>query len=271
MTIFYAWVNPAFFEGNPLDHTWVTTYDNRVTPYATIDAVTQAGQTYWYCWGDFHPTGSTDDYPNGLLAQHDGNTAVASCLVEPNVEGSLSNSPPNGTILVYGVNGVCHQIANQVLYATKTATTAPLTVKGAAGYSLSTFLYGTYGTRKAAWAKKIATCTAGETSGAIREEDAMSDLPDDFLDHARQTLGDQPEKLQKLLDLRDTVASYMAMDLPGTAAPSIELINARNQHMLDQAADLLGAVDFEKVFGINPEKRVKLVHPSQLKTTREQK
>ncbi|BCH64267.1 hypothetical protein RvVAT039_14830 [Agrobacterium vitis] len=46
MTIFYAWVNPAFFEGNPLDHTWVTTYDNRVTPYATIDAVTQAGQTY---------------------------------------------------------------------------------------------------------------------------------------------------------------------------------------------------------------------------------
>jgi hypothetical protein len=271
MTTFYAWANPAFFEGNPLDHTWVTTYDNRVTTYQTIDDVKKAGQLYWYCWGDFHATGSTDNFPNGLINQKDGTTSIGSCLVQPNEEGSLFDSAPHGTILVYGLQGVCHQIANQVLYATKTGSAAPLTVKGATGYSISTFLYGTYGTRDTAWNKKIVSCAAVVTETAGQKEDAVSDLPDDFLDHARATLGDKPEKLQKLIDLRDNVATYLSAEIPGASVVTADFINARNQHLLDQAAALLGPEDFEKVFGYAPEKRVNLVHQSLLDKAKAQK
>ena len=31
----YAWAVPAFSAGSPVDHTWVTTYDNRVKPTPT--------------------------------------------------------------------------------------------------------------------------------------------------------------------------------------------------------------------------------------------
>lgn len=271
MTTLYAWANPAFFEGDPLDHTWVTTYDNRVTTYETIDAVKAAGQLYWYCWGDFHATGSTDNFPTGLIAQQDGSTAIGSCLVQPNAEGSLFDSAPHGTILVYGLQGVCHQIANQVLYATKTGSTVPLTVKGATGYALSTFLYGTYGTRDTAWKKKIAACAASAAEAAAEEEHAVSDLPDDFLDHARATLGHKPEKLQKLVELRDDIAAYLLAEIPGASDLTADFINARNQHLLDQAANLLGPEDFEKVFGYTPEKRVNLVHQSLLDKAKAQK
>jgi hypothetical protein len=32
-TMLYAWAVPAFISESPVDHTWVTTYDNRVHSY----------------------------------------------------------------------------------------------------------------------------------------------------------------------------------------------------------------------------------------------
>ncbi|MDQ0456654.1 hypothetical protein [Rhizobium paknamense] len=261
MTTFYAWVNPAFFNGNPLDHTWITTYDNRSQTLPTIDSVIAAGQNYWYCWGDFHATGSTDDHPTGLLATADGDLAIAQCLVKVNELGSLTNTPPNGTIQVYGVNGVCHQIANQVLYATKTADKAPLTVKGAGGYAASTFIYGTYGTRTTAWKAKIKACGALP----LAEDEAMPDLPDDFAEHSRLVLADQPEKHEKLMELRESVLAFVAQELPGSGTPTAAFINARNQFLLEMAAEVLGAEDFEKVFGFPPQTRIDFVSETQLR------
>lgn len=47
MVLLYAWTVPAFTSGSPVDHTWVTTYDNRVTPYPNDAAVAAAHQSYW--------------------------------------------------------------------------------------------------------------------------------------------------------------------------------------------------------------------------------
>jgi hypothetical protein len=33
MTTLYAWATPAFYSEAPVDHTWVTDYDNQVDDY----------------------------------------------------------------------------------------------------------------------------------------------------------------------------------------------------------------------------------------------
>jgi hypothetical protein len=42
----YAWAFPAFVTGSPVDHTWVTTYDNRVHAYPNEQQVATAGESY---------------------------------------------------------------------------------------------------------------------------------------------------------------------------------------------------------------------------------
>ena len=76
---------------------------------------------------------------------------------------SRSAPAARGTIYVYGVDGVCHQLANQVLYATSGTR---LTVNKARGYFFSTYLYGTYGLQHAAWASKIASCCGSHRGNA---------------------------------------------------------------------------------------------------------
>ncbi|MFA6156187.1 hypothetical protein [Mesorhizobium sp.] len=147
----HAWAIPAFVSGSPVDHTWVTTYDNQQHHYADAAAVAAAGKDYWFCWGSYHPTGGVPGNPTGGLGKQAGNLTMARCLVQSNAD-SAKVAAAQGTILVYGIDGVCHQLANQVLYATSGTR---LTVKKARGYVASSFLYGTYGLRHAAWASKI--------------------------------------------------------------------------------------------------------------------
>ena len=259
----FAWAVPAFTTGSPVDHTWVTTYDNRITPYPTVQAVIQAGAFYWYCWGSFHPRGGTPINPDGFLGQQAGDLALAQCLVAPNAD-SQTVPAARGTIFTYGVDGVCHQLANQVLYATGIGGVAPLTVHRARGYMASTFIYGTYGLQHAAWANKIAACSgrgpqiAMATGGA-----AMPGQPDDFETRARQVLeGEDPKLLSDLLALRADTHRFAAQRWPGATPPSAETLNARNQHLLTQAAQLLGPSHFKKIFGFSPDEQVQLVDPT---------
>ena len=82
----YAWAAPAFSTGSPVDHTWVTTYDNRVKVYSSDQQVAAAGECYWYCWGSFHPTGGTPENSAGFLGQQNGDSVLAKCLVAPNAD-----------------------------------------------------------------------------------------------------------------------------------------------------------------------------------------
>lgn len=263
MSMFYAWVVPAYSSGSPVDHTWVTTYDNRKHPYPNIAAVQKAGEANWYCWGSFHPKGGASGHPDGFIGGRNGNRAIADCLVLPNAS-SNTHAAARGTIFTYGLDGVCHQLANQVLYATKANGSPPMTVKAARGYSVSTFLYGTYGLQQAAWQSKLQTC-AGVTPRTMMPtgaEDRVEHLPDDFEDHARQVLSDQPELLNKLLALRAEVSSFAAQKVPGFFPPNAALLNARNQHLLNQAAALLGPDKFRDIFGIEPGEGIDVVDPT---------
>lgn len=258
----HAWATPAFINGSPVDHTWVTTYDNQKYNYANAAAVAKAGKDYWFCWGGYHATGGAPGNPTGALGSQAGNLALARCLVQSNAD-SRSVPAARGTIFVYGVDGVCHQLANQVLYATNGTR---LTVKKARGYGASTFLYGTYGLQHAAWASKIAGCSAaagGGPAGGSRGVLKVSDLRDDFEEHAREVLGrDNPELLSSLLALRAQVNDYLGQKIPGVEAPSAETLNARNQHLLNEAARLLGAERFEQVFGFPAGEEINLVDPA---------
>ena len=263
MSDLYAWVVPAYSSGSPVDHTWVTTYDSRIHAYPDIAAVKKANEANWYCWGSFHPTGSVPGNPSGYIGSRRGARGIADCLVMPNADSS-SNFAARGTIFTYGVDGVCHQLANQVLYATKTAGSAPLTVKKARGYAISTFLYGTYGLQHAAWKGKLYSFAGVKpmTRLPTAMEERMEPPPDDFADHAREVLSDKPELLDQLMALRAEINTFAAQKIPGFFPPDAALLNARNQHLLDQAAALLGPDDFRKIFGIEPGERIDVVDPT---------
>jgi hypothetical protein len=261
----YAWAVPAFFEDAPVDHTWVTTYDNtqKQNQYPTIQQVIDANQEYWFCWGDYHETGGTPDNPTGALGNQSGNLALAQCLVAPNLD-SRYNWNARGTIFYYGIDGVCHQLANQVLYATSTSG-SPLTVQEARGYYYTSFIYGTYGHNwdPNTWPNKIAQCGGPPPTVAAAVGGAAVTLPpDDFEKRAHAVLGDNPQLLGQLLALRGQVHQFAAQKWPGPVAPSAETLNARNQHMIDQAAALLGPEKFTQLFGFPPGRKVTTVDPN---------
>lgn len=139
----YAWAVPALLDESPLDHTWVTCYDNRNTVYQDVSGVVAAGEDCWFCWGDFYPQGGTSRYTDGFFGSATGDLQLSRCLVASNVD-CWSSFAARGTIFTYGVDGVCHQLANQVLYSTRGGR-RPLTVAPAGGYWLSSAIYGTYG------------------------------------------------------------------------------------------------------------------------------
>lgn len=267
MTTLFAWTTPAYWTSSPVDHTWVTTYDNMAHPYATIGDVTAAGAHFWYCWGSFHQHGQ----PDRCLIEQGGSEALATCLVEPD-QSCQASARARGTIFTYGVDGVCHQLSNQILYATGRPGAAPATVRGARGYAISSFLYGTYGLQHSAWLSRVQACVGlpdpVSILGPQRSAKAMADksapaLPDDFQLHAREVLGDDREQLDALMALRGEMQSFMALRVPGFVGPTAAMLNERNQHMLEQAALLLGPERFEALFGVAPGERVELVDPEQ--------
>jgi hypothetical protein len=261
---FYAWAVPAFTSGSPVDHTWVTTFDNQQFSYKDAKAVAAARKFYWFCWGGYHAKGQTPGNSTGALGSKRGSLSLAKCLVKPNADSRV-DAAARGTIFTYGVDGVCHQLANQVLYATKSSI-RPFTVSKARGYLASTFVYGTYGLQQAAWAAKIRSCSGAGVSPprATGGAQKMTGLPDDFEEHAREILSDEPELLNKLLALKAEVQSFAAQPLPGFQPPDADTLNMRNQHLIDQAAILLGPEKFELVFGMKPGDKILLVDPKLL-------
>ncbi len=147
MPVLYAWAKPAFVQGSPVDHTWVTSYDSRINPKINITEVISDGENFWYSKGDFHQKGK-------FIGKEFYSSPFANCLVHSNTKQGRGS----GTIFRYGIDGVCHQVSNQVLY--KSATTFHnLRVDKARGYKVSSFLYGTYGRKKEDWNRNKSTCT----------------------------------------------------------------------------------------------------------------
>jgi hypothetical protein len=255
MTTLYAWVKPINALGNLADHTWVTTYDSRIVRHASIGEVAKAGQCYWYCWGDFHAEGEGDQ-PGGHAVQAPADLARAHCLVKPN-QSATSDLAARGTINLYGIHGVCHQVANQVLYACHAAT--PPTVKAARGYWKSLYVYGQYGTRDAAWLARRSSCNVGAGAGTK----GMAEGSDEFLAAARRVLADDPALLAEVLARRAALqAGSGATKSLGDDDLTAESINAVQRAAIAEVAELLGEDRFVALFGHDPEDQVDLVDPA---------
>lgn len=241
----YAWARPLkiapFF-----DHTWVTDYEP-ASQYTTIDEVIAADQSCWYCWGDFHD----DNYR--AIGTIDGNEGQSSCIAAPNAEDA------HGTIYHYAFNGVCHQLANQVLYSSQTSPHGPLIVSDAKGYRISSFLYKTYGRPDSRWRVLARKC--------VDVASVLSGM-DDFIDHLMSFEAgfmEDPE-MDRLLALREDFAAglrTMSED-QGVMSNPEELAGRINElitQLMSRAADMLGKERYQMIFEHEAYSPAPLVEP----------
>jgi len=256
----FAWVVPAYGARRFPDHTWVTSYDNRTNPLKGIKEVIAAKRHFWFCWGEFHPTGGTPVNATGFLGETEADLEQAQCLVQANAESGRVRDA-RGTIFRYGLDGVCHQLANQALYASGVDGGMPLKVEGARGYWASNYIYDTYGINYDAWQRKIDSCRArGLQAGSPSEGKPMMHKPDDFEARARNVLeGQKADLLPKLLALRADAQQLTVNQWTNSRTPSAKELNQNNQRMFERAAELLGRENFEQIFGFLPEERIDLV------------
>ncbi|MCC8401029.1 hypothetical protein LJ655_03825 [Paraburkholderia sp. MMS20-SJTN17] len=261
----FAWSVPAYFQGSAVDHTWVTIYDSRLKIYPTLADVLSAGEHYWYSWGGFHARGGTPVNADGFLASGGANLLYASCLCLPDVDSNISTAA-RGTIFSYGRDGVCHQLSNQILWATGRSGVPPATVRLSRGYWLSNAVFGTYGKQHAAWASKKIQCSTASGSDAMKSGHADSDV-DDFQEHLRTTLkGPGADvKIKTLMDHRRAFmvrVERLQYAPPGSDTPPASELNKAYSSFLHDAADILGPEDFERVFGERPRDEMNIVDPS---------
>lgn len=135
----YAWARPA--HGLPGDHTFVTDYDE---PF-----VGKPPSRSWYCAGGVY---SSDEPSVRPLLRVEADIELAEYICEPDNPGrSITDLRPTAG-MIYGFHGVCHQIANRILYSTHSPDVAPL-VDQAEGYRFSSVWagYGNYGTNELIW------------------------------------------------------------------------------------------------------------------------
>ncbi|MFT6437656.1 MAG: hypothetical protein ACJAVI_005732 [Candidatus Azotimanducaceae bacterium] len=110
-------------------------------------------ECYWFCYGSAH------DVASKAMGSRTGDLGVAKAISAPNTDALPPGAPhgtpskTSGAIEYYGIDGVCHNVANQVLYCTGTSAEEPLRVKGSSGYPLVMFLYGNYGLNASGWYK----------------------------------------------------------------------------------------------------------------------
>jgi hypothetical protein len=276
----YAWANPIAGAGNLVDHTWVTSFP--------AGSPCPPPQTYWYSWGGCHETGTGSTARP--LASHAANLEVAKCICTPDLgEYSPPESPSHGGINLYGIQGVCHQLSNRILWAATSGTGDPVTVEGAKGYGVSRWMYGTYGTTVADWQQRIAKCAAtaaaapNATPGAHDAHVAMAmianvpkTLDADLTAMVQERLGSQlaAEKAARLVNIRSrALESKNALDrqvLTGRIPPrqfavSVnELINQR----LREASQVLTPDEYRRLFGIAPGERIDIVDPAVAEQSR---
>lgn len=243
-----------------VDHTWVTSYDNRLQPYQSIGAVIENNAAYWYCWGVFHPKGQSATLPDGFLGQAPASLPHAACLCEPNADSDQEAA--RGTIFTYGLDGVCHQLANQVLWATRLNGNTPQTVRLARGYWLSNAIYGTYGRLHAStWKQKKTQCQSA------LEAQLDSDDVDDFETHLRESLGQNlvEETVQDLLLQRTQLMESIANLKSGKLAKDVltaEQINKQARDFQSFAASRLSEEQYMRVFGVSPGEILDVVNPA---------
>lgn len=230
---------------------------------------------YWYSWGSCHTTGAGTTARE--LGRAPADLGVARCICQPDVESYrfVSDDPAHGGVDFYGINGVCHQLSNRILFATAVGGADPLTVSDAHGYPVSRFVYGTYGSDTDRWTARKTRClalvSAAPTPAAAMMRMASTTMS---LDEDLRAMFDERfrgdysrAKFEQILALRrEFFARKQPLDratfsrrLPRRqyADQINDLLNAH----LERAAGILGEREYRTLFGIPPGQRIGLVDP----------
>lgn len=253
----FAWVKNAYIKGNfLLDHTWVTSYDIRVISYASVRDVATANEHYWFCKGDFSTTVRLVD----PIAHGTPTSGAATCLVVPN------DRYASGTVHVYGVDGVCHQVANQVLYVTAKMAVGQLSkVSRARGYTLSSVLYGTYGRREAEWDDARIRCGMKLTN-ARRRRGITSLFSRRMAYCLNVPVNEQPvvlmEQRRRALLIELDIIGYRKQLPDETAQQRVAELNGAINRFLREAEDSLPNDDhLRRVLGIRRNQEAFVIDP----------
>lgn len=241
----YAYANPLSGPLKFADHTWVTDYDVR-------PSCPKPNANYWYSTGDCHPDAS-DNSPRPLSSA-DANLDMAKCIAAPN-ESTFDPGPATANIL-YGIDGVCHQIANRILAATGRDEQTPISVAGAKGYKISRFVYGEYGTASQ-WAGLKNKCAVS----AMSIRDAQADITD--MATQANLLDRLPVLQAEQNDLRRQITEIGRLSSIGEVTPSAvaERLNGVINASLNRLARALGEKNFQRLFDWPAEQEIMLVNP----------
>lgn len=264
-TLLYAWASPAWSEVTHLDHTFVNDFNFSQEKYRHVCDAYGNNRNYWYCWGGFYQGAGTPNNPSGLIGSQTGDLKFSRYLVESNASAQDSVAT-RGTITLYGLYGVCHQLANQILFSTQLFNKdnepvgTPLTVKGVRGYNLSSFVYGTYGLRHNAWREKIDNYTDAKPIKPFKKALMDRAATDEFVEYLKQSLVSEAKLVNKIVEFRkEFINDSRTIEELAQGKLTGEVLNKRNQSIFDEVAKLMPKDKFKEVFGIEPNTKITLV------------
>ncbi len=243
-----AWAAPLWDSVRVANHTWVTTYESPTT-------CSPPNEDYWYCTGSCRDT-TDPSIEVRELGHWSADVQLARCIAQPNVKSSKPVAANSG--VVYGIDGVCHQIANRVLFAASDGGSPP-TVEGAKFYPVTWLLYGTYGDVKRPWQwiRLLRDCSAGDRM-AVSEDDV-------FATWIEAQLGERGEQFaERLVNLRTEIrAEKEALDLEVVSGRinGEEFANRINQLATTRIREMLGDEDYERLFDVRANEEIVICDP----------
>jgi len=252
----FIWSRRAFTSVNPfpLNHTWVTSYPNPGPPDGFAKPF-PADAHYWFCWGSLHSGGDGFQQPAPYKVWRGpapANLRLALCICQANTPTNPTNKawPKAGIEGKYGHNGVCHQVANRVLWSAGLQPNGDaLTVEGVNGWKLSWDIYGAYGYRDdfSNWEEVLRRCDGlgGDGVDLIQRMNArrprlQSLKAQETISKIRNRMLDGKEKLDGRHDL-----GLM------TARQHADAVNELMRHYLLEASTLLARSDFMEYFQVD--------------------
>jgi len=280
---------------------WAYPLDAKVAGYYIADhtfvKAPNNGPAFFDCYGGH--SGQGEYKVDGGTGN--GEYKVANCYRGPDIDLPGVGTVKDTAYLVYGVGGVCHQVANRFLYSAcpwigkQIIVTGP---KGCRGGMASALVYGIYG-GAAPFTPVYATCRAVSVPAprlnnsnpdespetyedainklhselALRAEngnpsDTNEIIRDEFNVAIKYTLGEEyatnkiDEIHSSLLKEKDAIVGdgFKGKDLA-------DKINDVLNENLRKVASHIGAKEYKKLFGMDPDKPLILVRPELVANT----
>lgn len=262
----------------------------------------------FHCYGGISGPHST--YP-AITGRGDSRLAKAICCFDPDDPRKKFDKRLGGCLalgdccgIVYGVTGVCHQMANRIL-----AVSTAGYMTSAAGYWASVSAYGTYGdggmvsgpAAGMAWAAYFAACLA-MTTGITESEKEKFEMAEDktsqeFLKNAmnlEKEHAENPElpglrlklavthrfganfaseKMKKLMQFqkdfdhvkKELDKAYITKCISSVRHAS--LVNIEYNKFLTKCAQILTQQEYKQFFGLEPGRSYELIDPEIAKDT----